>query len=296
MSRSITIGLTMGDPAGIGPEVVSQALTSPELPTGAEFRAFGQLPDGSSIVAGRPTEHSARAALAALEAAAEAWRTGVIDAVVTGPICKETLRQIGFEYPGQSEFFADACGTPVEKAVMMMYDPKLTVSLVSTHCSLRDALGLVTAERIETTVEATWQFLRGMGKEDPHLALAALNPHAGEGGHFGYEEQRILFPAVEKLRARRRRLDGPFSPDTVFRRAVSGDFDAVICLYHDQGLIPFKLIAFETGVNVTLGLPIIRTSPDHGTAFEIAGLSQADPRSMLAAIQLAVRMVQNARQ
>lgn len=290
MATRPTIGITLGDPAGIGPEVVAKALEARSLPARAEYRIFIGQGDRRRIKPGVPTRLSAQMALHALEDAVAAWQAGEIDAIVTGPISKETMRKVGFNYPGQTEFFAEVCGVRPEHAVMMMYDPKLTVALASTHLSLRAALKKLSPARLVRTAEAAAAFFHGLGKQAPRLAIAGVNPHNGEGGLFGDEEARIVTPAVEKLQAAGHQVTGPHSPDTVFHHASRGEFDAVICAYHDQGLIPFKLLAFTTGVNVTLGLPLIRTSPDHGTAFTLAGQGEADHRSMLAAIKLAVRL------
>ena len=175
---------------------------------------------------------------------------------------------------------------------MMLTDRRLTVSLLSTHLSLRDAIRRITAAKVRQVVQATDQYWVRLHGKRPRLAVAGVNPHAGENGLFGQEEQRILAPAIAELQSQGFLIAGPHSPDTVFHRAAQGEFDVVICAYHDQGLIPFKLLAFSTGVNVTLGLPIVRTSPDHGTALDLAGRGQADPRSMIAAIRLAGRIVQ----
>jgi 4-hydroxythreonine-4-phosphate dehydrogenase len=286
-SKIFTIGITIGEPAGIGPEVIRKALRDPRLPRGFRYRIIG---DASGITPGKPTRLSARRALAALEESVRLWKAGEIGAIVTGPVQKENLADIGFAFPGQTEFFAARCGKRREP-VMVLTDPKLTVALVSTHCSLRDAVRRLSAAKIVHTARETDLFLRRTGIRRPRLALAGVNPHAGENGLFGNEETRILKPALAKARRAGVGLEGPFSPDTVFHRAAEGEFDAVICMYHDQGLIPFKLLAFVTGVNVTLGLPLVRTSPDHGTALDLAGKNKADATSMVEAIRLACRLV-----
>jgi 4-hydroxythreonine-4-phosphate dehydrogenase len=282
------IALTLGDPAGIGPEVVAKTLRDRRLPKGFRFEVLGA--PKKKVPPGRSTTASARIALQALEEAVRGCREGRFAAMVTGPVQKETIAQLEPGFVGQTEFLARRCGRPDDDAVMVLTDPKLTVALATNHCSLRDALARLTSERIVYVAERTAEFLRRRGTSKPRLALAGVNPHAGEHGLFGDEETRILQPALEKLRRARLAVTGPHSPDTVFHHAARGDFDAVICPYHDQGLIPFKLIAFHTGVNVTLGLPLIRTSPDHGTALDLAGRGLADHRSMLAAVQLACRL------
>ena len=281
------IGITLGDPAGIGPEVIAKTLSDPRLPKGFRFEVLGA---SSGIHSGRSTQQSARIALQALENAVNRCKSGSLAAVVTGPVQKETLSKVGFPFPGQTEFFAARCKLKSSDVVMMMFDKKLKVSLCSTHCSMRDALHLLTPKKIIHTVMLTHAFLRSLGIKEPKIAIAGVNPHAGENGLFGTEEIKIIAPAVRQLRFLRVNVFGPYSPDTVFYNATNGAFDAVVAMYHDQGLIPFKLLAFSSGVNVTLGLPIIRTSPDHGTALDVAGTAQADASSLRAAIHLAIRM------
>ena len=203
---------------------------------------------------------------------------------------KEALDAIAPGFVGQTEFLARACGLPDGRAVMTLTDPRLTVALCTAHCSLRDALRRLTAPRIVHVTRVVHAFLRSSGIARPRLALAAINPHAGENGLFGDEEKRLLVPAVKTLA--RENIAVTVAPaDSLFHQAARRKaFDAVICAYHDQGLIPFKLLAFDTGVNLTLGLPLIRTSPDHGTALELAGKGRADHRSMLAAVRLACRL------
>ena len=285
------VAITLGDPAGIGPEIVGKALADPAVPRHVRFEVLGELgPDGKAIPPGQSTPFSAQAALAALDQAIEGCLSGRYSAMVTGPVQKETIAQISPGFIGQTEYLARACGRPDADAVMVLTDPKLTVALCTQHCALREALDLLTSDRVVYVAQQTAAFLRRIGLASPRLALAGVNPHAGENGLFGDEEQRILAPALATLRSEGHHITGPHSPDTVFQRALAGNFDAVVCAYHDQGLIPFKLAAFTTGVNVTLGLPIIRTSPDHGTALDLAGKNVADHRSILAAIQLASRL------
>lgn len=207
--------------------------------------------------------------------------------MVTGPVNKEAIDAIAPGFVGQTEFLARACGRPDDDAVMTLTDPRLTVALCTAHCSLRDALKRLTAARIVYVTRVVHDFLRASGVEKPRLALAGINPHAGENGLFGDEEKRLIAPAVKTL-GRAKIAVTVVPADTLFYRAAREKaFDAVICAYHDQGLIPFKLLAFDTGVNLTLGLPILRTSPDHGTALELAGCGVARHESMLAAVRLA---------
>ena len=287
-----TIAITLGDPAGIGPEVVAKTLSDPRLrkEKGFRFEVLGKQ-SGHGITPGKSTRTSARVALDALEEAALGCRSGRFAAMVTAPIQKETIAQLRPGFVGQTEILARACDLPDDAAVMCLTDPKLTVALCTNHCSLKDALKRLTPDRIIYVTKITRQFLKQRGIAKPRLAFAAVNPHMGEGGLFGDEDSRIVQPAREKLRKENITLSHA-PADTIFYYAVQKKaYDAVICAYHDQALIPFKLVAFQTGVNVTLGLPIIRTSPDHGTALEIAGRGKADHRSMLAAVQLACRLV-----
>jgi 4-hydroxythreonine-4-phosphate dehydrogenase len=283
------IAITLGDPAGIGPEVVAKTLRDRRLPKGFRYEVLGE---SRGAKPGKLTRTGSRTALKALAEAAEGCRTGKYAAMVTGPVHKETLAQIQPDFVGQTEFLARACGLPDDAAVMCLTDPKLTIALCSNHCSLKDAIKRLTPKRIIYVAKITREFLQRSGRTRPGraLAFAGVNPHLGEAGLFGDEDFRLVAPAIIKLNKEGIAL-AHAPADTVFHYAVNKRaFDAVICAYHDQGLIPFKLVAFETGVNVTLGLPIIRTSPDHGTALEIAGKNKADHRSMLAAVQLAAKL------
>jgi 4-hydroxythreonine-4-phosphate dehydrogenase len=309
------IGITLGDCAGIGPEIVQAALNSKALPTAAEYVVTGKYPDCSL---GQPTLKTARAAGAALEEAVMLARRGELDAVVTGPIHKARMYAAGFKFPGQTEFFAERCG--VKNFAMCLTGGKITVALVTTHIPLRHVPSALKQSEIVRVGLLLAEFLqcRSLELDDlgnltalssqvpksnrpvtgaPRIAVASLNPHAGESGRIGREEIEIIAPAIAELNQspvtnHRSRFTGPHSPDTVFHRAIEGEFDAVLCMYHDQGLIPLKLHAFHSGVNVTLGLPFPRTSPDHGTAFEIAGKGIARPDSMIAAINLAIELAQ----
>ncbi len=279
------IGITLGDCAGIGPEIVDLALKSKSLPTQAEYIVVGQYPECSL---GQPTPETARAAAAALEEAVTRARRGELDAVVTGPIHKARMQEVGFKFPGQTEFFAERCA--VKNFAMLLTGGKLTVALVTAHIPLSEVPRALKKSEIIRVGLLLLDFLRCRSYEKPRIAIAGLNPHAGESGKIGREEIEIIAPAVAELPGSI--FSGPHSPDTVFHRATEGEFDAVLCMYHDQGLIPLKLNAFHDGVNVTLGLPFPRTSPDHGTAFEIAGKGIARPDSMIAAIKLAVELAQ----
>ena len=292
MSRKkLRSGITLGDCAGIGPEIVDLALKSSGVAKSAEYKIVGKYPRCSL---GQPTTETARAAATALEEAITLVRRGELDAIVTGPIHKARVYEVGFRFPGQTEFFAERCG--VKNFAMCLTGGKLTVALVTAHIPLCKIPHVLKQSEIVRVGVLLANFLHARWKTTPRIGVAGLNPHAGESGKLGREEIEIIAPAVQELNSslvtRHSSLvvAGPVSPDTVFHRAVEGEFDAVLCMYHDQGLIPLKLHAFHSGVNVTLGLPFPRTGPDHGTAFEIAGKGIARPDSMIAAINLAVEL------
>ncbi len=281
------IGITLGDAAGIGPEVVRAALDSSRLPTSADYVVIGDYPRCSL---GQPTPETARAASAALEEAVALAKCRKLDGVVTGPIHKARMYEIGFEFPGQTEFFANRCGAA--NFAMLLTGGGLSVALVTTHIPLADVPRVLSTSEIVRVGLLMEQFLRQRGIGKPRMAVTGLNPHAGESGALGREDLDIIAPAVTQLQhaCAKAVVDGPFSPDTIFYHAANGQWDGVLCMYHDQGLIPLKLHAFHEGVNVTLGLPFPRTSPDHGTAFAIAGKGIARADSMIAAITLAVTL------
>jgi len=310
-----TIAVTMGDPAGIGPEVIARALGDSEIAGAASFIVLGdrrafeadlKWPACASLVdfanaapetiaAHRPTAEGGRASIDYVERAIRMALAGEADAIVTAPISKTALALAGIRYPGHTELLAERTGAP--KHAMMFVSPRLRVTLVSIHQSLRKMLDTLTPEKVLDTLELTHRALVGwFGVAEPRLALAGVNPHAGEEGLFGDEETRVLAPALEAARARSIHCTGPLPPDTVFLRALEGQFDAVVAVYHDQGLIPVKLLAFHQAVNLTLGLPIVRTSVDHGTAYDIAGTGRANPGSMKAAIRLAIDIAQRRRE
>jgi 4-hydroxythreonine-4-phosphate dehydrogenase len=279
------LGITIGDPAGIGPEIVDAALARWRPPPGISIEVVGRA-DGHQP--GVPTAASARKALDALEQAAARLRDGRWQGVVTAPVCKHALRSAGFPFPGQTEFFAEVAGTG--DFAMCLAGGSLTVALVTAHLPLREVAGRLETNEIVRIGRLLREFLLRRGVSAPRIAVAGLNPHAGEEGDLGGEEAELIAPAVGIL-ARAGDFRGPFPPDTVFHRAVAGEFDGVLCMYHDQGLIPLKLHAFHEGVNITLGLPFVRTSPDHGTAFDIAGQGVARSDSMVAALDLAARLM-----
>jgi 4-hydroxythreonine-4-phosphate dehydrogenase len=285
------IGITLGDCAGIGPEIVDLALKSGRVPDSAEYVLIGRQPNCKP---GGPSIETARVAAAGLEEAVTRARRGELRAVVTGPIHKARMHEAGFKFPGQTEFFAERCG--VKNFAMCLTGGKLTVALVTAHIPLGEVPRKLKQSEIVRVGLLLAEFLERRGIRSPRIAVTGLNPHAGESGKIGREEIEIISPAVAELKSQvpdpKSQIIGPVSSDTIFHRAVEGEFDAVLCMYHDQALIPFKLHAFHTGVNTTLGLPFPRTSPDHGTAFEIAGKGIAKPDSMIAAINLAVELAE----
>lgn len=322
------IGVSMGDPCGIGPEVVLKAaLRKPVacrlvvlgdvstlkdtaqregLPlTIASWRPHDPYPPNADALPvielsrlavterqpGQPTAAGGAASYLYVETGIRLALAGTIQALVTAPISKAMWHAAGRRYPGHTELLAELTHTPEVR--MMLVGKNLRVILVTTHLALAQVPSALSSERIFRTIAMTAAHLtRFHGIASPRLAIAGLNPHAGEKGAFGDEEERIIAPAVLQAQSKGLSAYGPFPADSVFVRAVRGEFDGVICLYHDQGLIPLKLLSWEDGVNVTIGLPIVRTSPDHGTAFDIAGQGKADPRSIQAALSLAVEMVQ----
>ena len=282
------IGITLGDAAGIGPEVARAALASGKLNARFEYRLIGSCLEA---VPGQPDEATARAAIAALEESVALLKSGGIAAVVTAPISKDHLAGYGFDFPGQTEFYA--ARFDCRDYEMCLTGPHLTVGLVTIHEPLRNVPDLLTTAEIVRHGKLLAAFCRQRGKASPRIAVAGLNPHAGERGRMGTEEMTIIQPAVDALNlaGKGASFHGPLPPDTLFYHAARGQYDAVLCMYHDQGLIPLKLLDFDEAVNLTLGLPVIRTSPDHGTAFDIAGKGIASPASMIAAINLAGELV-----
>jgi 4-hydroxythreonine-4-phosphate dehydrogenase len=327
------LAVAMGDPAGIGPEILTKAWmlrADKRLPpffavgdmrsittvwSGPVARIFDpseaqaafdqalpliQVEDGGVIQPGEPNLEGARCSLDSLEMAAGLTRSGAAGALVTGPVSKAQLYAIGFTHPGQTEFVAERCGVSRDNAVMMLVGPDLRVVPVTTHVPLTQVASMLSVDLIVAKARATARGLkRNFGIDNPRLAIAGFNPHAGEGGALGREEIDFIQPAIAQLQAEGIDVSGPHAADTLFHARARKTYDAAICLYHDQALIPLKTLYFDEGVNMTLGLPIVRTSPDHGTAFGIAGQDSADPGAMIAAIRLAAtaaeRRLQTAR-
>jgi 4-phospho-D-threonate 3-dehydrogenase / 4-phospho-D-erythronate 3-dehydrogenase len=313
----------MGDPAGIGPEVALEAAnhsavrkacrllligdrdllartnqgandwplwnTGPIPDTGdAWIHSLTQLPK-HECVPGQPSQSCGEACYRYIHRAVELIRAGVVDAMATAPISKKNLQQAGYPYPGHTELLAEL--TDTREVRMMLWGRRLRVVLVTVHLPLAEVMAALTRKRIRITIELTHRSLEDwFGLANPRLAVAALNPHGGEDGIFGHEEKRLIQPAAEDCRRKGIDVSGPVPSDSLFHRAARGEYDAVVCMYHDQGLGPFKLLHFTNGVNLTLGLPIVRTSVDHGTAYDIAGKGVADSTSMKEAILLAAKL------
>jgi 4-hydroxythreonine-4-phosphate dehydrogenase len=290
MGERPVVGITVGDPAGIGPEIARKAADDPRVRRACEVRLYG--PDEAAAAKlVLPGELSARAGKAAYEAIVNAVldaRFGRIDAIATAPVNKEAFALAGLPWKGHTDLIGALTNSP--RAVMMFYAEELRVVLATVHVALADVPRVLTPEVLRETIEITARDLPQFGYARPRLAMAALNPHAGEHGLMGDEDDDVIAPTVAACRRDGIDITGPIPGDTVFVRARRGEFDAVIACYHDQGLIPVKLLAFGSAVNVTLGLPIIRTSVDHGTAFDIAGQDRADASSMIQAVLLAARL------
>ncbi len=313
--------ITLGDPAGVGPEICARAWAArydaglpPFFVVGdlASIRAVWDGPvqpidsaaaalecfasalpvwhveDSGPVTPGVPTSEGAHCALHSLELGVGLVRNGEARALVTGPISKDQLYRIGFTHAGQTEFVADRCGVSRTNAVMMLAGPGLRVVPITVHVPLAEVSAMLTVDLVVARAQATQRGLcRSFGIAQPRLALAGFNPHAGENGALGREEVDILLPAIARLRDEGMQIDGPYSPDAMFTPSARASYDAALCLYHDQALIPLKALYFDEGVNITLGLPIVRTSPDHGTAFDIAGKGCVSPGPMIAAIRMA---------
>jgi len=318
---SVPLAISLGDPAGIGPEVIAKCWDSRDAFGLPPFVAIGdprsvaaiwdgpieviddprqadsafdvglpliQLNAPHSDMPGHPSVAGAHCSLDSLEIAVGLTRSGSAAAVVTGPVAKEQLYAIGFQHPGQTEFVAERCGVSPGNVVMMLAGPTLRTVPVTTHLPLSEVPRHLTSALIESRGRAALRGLqRNFGIPEPRLAISGLNPHAGEGGRLGIEEAEIIEPAIAALAAEGWRVSGPHPADTMFHTRARTNYDAALCMYHDQALIPIKALHFEDAVNVTLGLPIVRTAPDHGTAFDIAGQDRADPRPMAAAIRMA---------
>ena len=327
------LAVTMGDPTGAGPEIVVKALAMPEIRDMCRGLVIGDaqamqaaaeivnIPmeintvaspdemqngerilnvldlknvDMATLVRGRVDARAGKAAYEAIEKGTLLTIERKTDAIVTAPLNKDALNQAGYHFPGHTQILAHLCG--VEDAVIMLTADALRIVHVSTHVALRDACDQVTKERVLRVMQLGEAAVRMMGIAEPRIVVPGLNPHSGEGGLFGDEEAEAIIPAIEEAQSLGMNVRGPLPPDTTFLRAYRGEFDLVIAMYHDQGHIPIKMVGFEKGVNTTLGLPIIRTSVDHGTVFGKAGKGTADPTSMVEAIKLASVMCRTLKQ
>jgi 4-hydroxythreonine-4-phosphate dehydrogenase len=285
------IAITAGDPAGIGPEIAALAAADPRVLAACEPIVYAP-PAAPSFAPGVLSGAAGRAAYDVIVRAVADAQRGAVQAIATAPVNKEAFRLAGLPWHGHTDLLAHLTAA---KDVAMMFDSDLLrVVLATVHIPLADVPRALTAASLESTIALTARELPRFGVPTPRIAVAGLNPHAGEHGLFGCEEQTVMAPAIAACRSRGIDVSGPFPGDTVFVRARRGEFDVVVACYHDQGLIPVKLVAFGHAVNVTLGLPIVRTSVDHGTAFDIAGKGIADPQSMIAAVLLAARLVRQA--
>ncbi|MBI4844754.1 MAG: 4-hydroxythreonine-4-phosphate dehydrogenase PdxA [Nitrospirae bacterium] len=319
------IAITMGDPGGIGPEIIVKALFCAEIRNYCSPVVIGsievikdavkltRLPlkvrlissmseskpsDGlievldikppASLKKNAPSKNGGKAAVSYIKKAVELAMKNEVSAIVTAPVSKESLKMAGCKWPGHTEFLAEL--TETKEFAMMFASEKLKVILATIHTPLKKVPKIIKEAVVYKTISLAQRGMKMLGVDAPRIAVAGLNPHAGEAGILGDEEIKSIIPAIKKARKEGMNASGPFPPDVVFHRAHNGDFDIVVCMYHDQGLIPFKMLAFETGVNMTVGLPVIRTSPDHGTAFDIAWQNKANPSSMIEAIKLAARM------
>jgi 4-hydroxythreonine-4-phosphate dehydrogenase len=322
------LAVALGDPAGIGPEILTKAWEARRTQSLPPFFAVGDIrsvaaiwpgpveritspahavhlfdralpliavEDAGEIIPGEPNLEGARCSLDSLEVATGLTRSGTASGLVTGPVAKSQLYAIGFTHPGQTEFVAERCGIAPENVVMMLAGPDLRVVPVTTHMPLRAVFDSLSIDVIVAKARTTARSLtRRFGIANPRLAFAGINPHAGESGALGTEEIDLIAPAIEQLREDGIDAIGPLAADTMFHAQARTTYDAAICLYHDQALIPLKTLYFDQGVNMTLGLPIVRTAPDHGTAFAIAGQGRAHPGAMIAAIRLAAEAVSRA--
>ena len=293
MTARPRVGVTVGDPAGIGPEIARKAAADPRVSSICDIVLYGPSSDAdvARFQRGRVTAEAGRAAYDAIVTATSDARAGRIDAIATAPINKEAFAAAGLPWRGHTDLFAHLTASP--RVAMMFYAETLRVVLATVHIPLAEVPRALTRDVIEGTIELAARELPRFGFAHPRIAVAGLNPHAGEHGVIGREDDEVIAPAVAALCGKGLNVAGPFPADTIFVRAMRGEFDAVVACYHDQGLIPIKLVAFGQAVNVTLGLPIVRTSVDHGTAFDIAGKGVADASSMIEAIKLAARLASN---
>lgn len=296
---SIRIGITCGDVNGIGPEIALKAVSSNRWKSDTEFILIGpqqvfevspdwNIPFSGKLMPGKITAEASGTAAAAIERAVRGCLSGELDAMVTAPICKEGLKLAGINYPGHTEMIAELTGT--KRYGMMLAGKGLRVMLATRHLPLRAVPDTLTEDTVREAIELTGETLNWFGFVNGRIGVCGLNPHAGDGGALGDEESTVIAPAIAAARAKGFNAIGPVPADVIFYQALQKQYDAVVAMYHDQGLGPLKMHAFDCGVNLTAGLPIIRTSPDHGTAFNIAGRNSASPESMIAAVETAIQL------
>lgn len=310
------IAITMGDPAGIGPEIIVKAFAEEDIykicnpivigdraiikevikvigmdfdPDNIEILNLNEVKNPSKLPKGTPSEESGRASFSYIRKALELYRLGVIEAIVTCPISKSALKMAGLPWMGHTDMLAEL--TDTENYAMAFYSEALKVILVTIHVPLKEVPYLIKKEKVINSICFAQKACNMLQIENPRIAVCGLNPHAGEDGLMGREEIEEIIPAVKEAKALGINISGPCPADSLFWRAYNGEFDMIVAMYHDQALAPFKLLAFDSGVNFTVGLPFIRTSPDHGTAYDIAWQGKANPKSLLESIKLAVRMV-----
>ncbi|HJO16780.1 MAG: 4-hydroxythreonine-4-phosphate dehydrogenase PdxA [Vicinamibacterales bacterium] len=295
MSKRLKIAITVGDPSGIGPEVSLKAAEDPRVKAAGEIVLYGPKTDAElgEFSAGKVTAKAGSSAYETIVQAVTDVQAGRVDALVTAPINKQAFAKAGLPWRGHTDLLAHLTGT--SRVAMMFHSEALRVVLATVHVPLAEVPALLTTDRLEATIRLTATELPHFGFSNPRLAVAGLNPHAGEQGLLGHEDEQVLRPAVEACRQDGINVVGPLPADTLFVNAMQGEYDVVVACYHDQGLIPAKLVAFGRTVNVTLGLPIVRTSVDHGTAFDISRQGVADPSSMVEAVLLAARLVKATR-
>ncbi len=315
MAKKRRIGITMGDPAGVGPEIIVKAFAQEDIykicnplvigdrevikkviktigmdfdPDNIEILNLNEIKNPEHLLIGKPSEESGRASFSYIRKAIELYRLGIIEAIVTAPITKLSLRMAGLPWLGHTDMLAAL--TDTEDYAMAFYSEPLKVILATIHVPLKEVPHLIKKEKVIKTIFFAQKACDMLQIENPKIAICGLNPHAGEEGLMGREEIEEIIPAIKEARAFGINVSGPYPADSLFFRASKGEFDMVVGMYHDQALAPFKLLAFDKGVNFTVGLPFIRTSPDHGSGYDIAWQGKAEPTSLLEAIKLAVRM------
>ncbi len=286
------VAITVGDPAGIGPEIAAKAARDPRVQAVCDCLLFAP-PGGETFTPGELSAAAGRAAYDVIVRAVDAAKAHEVDAIATGPVNKLAFARAGLPWKGHTDLLGHLCDT--SRVAMMFYSPRLVVVLATVHIPLAQVPAALTRDGLINTIMLTAEWMPRLGVDAPRIAVAGLNPHAGEDGLLGSEDEQIVRPAIERARDHGITVTGPWPADTIFTRAMRGEFDVVVACYHDQGLIPIKVVSFGQAVNVTIGLPIIRTSVDHGTAFDIAGEGVADAGSMIEAVLLAAQLARRSK-